>query len=202
MSKVQQPFMPGNPASESRDSARFKFRDNGLGFSPITIALHWMIAVLVLSIIALKVLHSIDPALGSPRYVNLFGAVLFPISIYRFWSRITSWHPLPVGTPNPIEVIVSRSVAVALALAMVLLPIAAWLTKSCGGQAIELPGGLVVPALLGVHPDAVHAFDVLFDIGAGAFLCGLALHMFGAFKNHFVLKNDSLKRMLGKHVEL
>lgn len=202
MSKVQQPFMPDNPAGHSRDSARFKFRDNGLGFSPITIALHWMIAVLVLSIIALKLLYSIDPALGSPRYVNLFGAALFPLSVYRFWARITSWHPLPVGTPNPIEVIVSRSVAVALALAMVLLPIAAWLMKSCAGQAIELPGGLIVPPLLDVHPDAAHVFDVLYDIGAGAFLCGLALHMFGAFKNHFVLKNDSLKRMLGKHVEL
>ena len=44
--------------------------------------------------------------------------------------------------------------------------------------------------------------DVLFKIGATAFLAGLALHMFGAFKNHFLLKNDALKRMLGKHVEL
>ncbi|TFW34285.1 cytochrome B, partial [Pseudomonas fluorescens] len=44
--------------------------------------------------------------------------------------------------------------------------------------------------------------DVLFNIGASAFLAGLALHVFGAVKNHFLLKNDTLKRMLGKHVEL
>jgi cytochrome b561 len=43
---------------------------------------------------------------------------------------------------------------------------------------------------------------VLFDIGAWAFLAGLALHVFGALKNHFLLKNNTLKRMLGKHVEL
>jgi cytochrome b561 len=44
--------------------------------------------------------------------------------------------------------------------------------------------------------------DVLFNIGATAFLAGLALHLFGAFKNHFVLKNLALRRMLGKQVEL
>ena len=202
MSKAQQSFMSRHSSGESPRHARFKIRDNGLGFSPITIALHWIVAALALSIIALKLAHSIDPAWGSIRYVNLFGTLLFPLSIYRFWARITSWHPLPVGTPNPVEVIVSRSVAVALALAMVLLPIAAWLAKSSAGQPIELPGEIFVPAILSVHPGAAHVFDVLFDIGASAFVCGLALHIFGALKNHFVLKNDSLKRMLGKHVEL
>ena len=36
----------------------------------------------------------------------------------------------------------------------------------------------------------------------GTLVLGLALHIFGACKNHFVLKNDALKRMLGKRVEL
>ncbi|WP_162067477.1 cytochrome b/b6 domain-containing protein [Burkholderia sp. THE68] len=192
MSTTQHHVMPGHPA-------RFKFRDNGLGFSPITIALHWIIALLVLSILALKL---VGPTGTSAPLINLCGTLLFPLSIYRFWARVTSWHPLPVGTPNPVEVIVSRSVAVALALAMVLLPIAAWLAKASAGTPIELPGGFVLPALMNPHAGAAHIFSVLFDIGAGAFLCGLALHMFGAIKNHFVLKNDSLKRMLGKHVEL
>lgn len=195
MSKVQQGVMPGHPV-------RFKFRDNGLGFSPITIALHWMIAFLVLAIIASKIAALVEPASVSQRFVNLCATLLFPLSIYRFYARITSWHPLPVGTPNPVEVIVSRSVAVGLALAMVLLPVAAWLAKSSAGVAVELPGGVVIPALMSPHAGAARVFAVLFDIGAGAFVCGLALHMFGAVKNHFVLKNDSLKRMLGKHVEL
>jgi cytochrome b561 len=195
MSHVQQDVTAAQPI-------RFKFRDNSLGFSPITIALHWMIALLVLSIIASKIVGLVEPASESARFVNLCGTLLFPLSVYRFWARITSWHPLPVGTPNPVEVIASRSVAVALALAMVLLPIAAWLGKSSAGVPIGLPGGFTVPPLMSPHAAAAHVFSVLFDIGAGAFLCGLALHMFGAFKNHFVLKNDSLKRMLGKHVEL
>jgi cytochrome b561 len=46
------------------------------------------------------------------------------------------------------------------------------------------------------------ALDILFVIGLAPFVGGVALHVFGACKAHFVLKNDSLRRMLGKHVEL
>ncbi|WP_241018435.1 cytochrome b/b6 domain-containing protein [Paraburkholderia sp. Tr-20389] len=180
----------------------FQWRDNGLGFSPVTIALHWIVAVLVLAIVALEIVLWVSPGTALTSVLNLLGTVLFPVSIYRFWARVTSWHPLPVGTPNPVEVIVSRSVATALALAMVLLPIAAWLAKSAAGQLVELPGGWIIPSPMQPDAQAAHVFDVLFRIGATPFLLGLALHIFGACKNHFVLKNDALKRMLGKRVEL
>ncbi|QEY63017.1 cytochrome B [Metapseudomonas lalkuanensis] len=183
-----------------------QLRDNGLRFSPITVMLHWIVAALLFSIIGLAI--AISQAADESRQMeltqmqNLLGIFLFLVSIYRFWARVTSYHPLPVGTPNPIEVIISRSVAVALALAMVLLPIAAWLAKSAAGEAIALPGGLALPALVEPNAQLQRVIEILFNVGATAFLAGLALHIFGALKNHLVLKNDSLKRMLGKQVEL
>jgi superoxide oxidase len=188
--------------SAARPRSPFRLRDTGLGFSPVTIALHWTVAAVALAIIALEISLSIAYSAEQAHVLNLLGTVLFPISVYRFWARVTSWHPLPVGTPNPVEVIVSRSVAVGLALAMVLLPIAAWLYKSAAGEIIALPGGWIVPALMAPHAQVAAVVNVLFRIGAAAFVCGLALHIFGACKNHFALKNDALKRMLGKHVEL
>ncbi|WP_223504428.1 cytochrome b [Pseudomonas sp. GL-RE-29] len=183
-----------------------QLRDNGLRFSPITVALHWVVAFSLLAIFVLQL--SIGQAssealrMGLGRVQNLLGLILFLVSIYRFWARITSYHPLPVGTPNPIEVIISRSVAASLALAMVLLPIAVWASRAAAGEVVELPGGLWIPALLPTNATLKHVVDVLFNIGASAFLAGLALHIFGAVKNHFLLKNNTLKRMLGKHVEL
>lgn len=183
-----------------------QLRDNGLRFSPLTVVLHWVVVVALLSIIGLQgvVEHVSSDAVRTAcvLWQNLMGLILFLVSLYRFWARITSYHPLPVGTPNPIEVIVSRSVAVALALAMVLLPVAVWASRAAAGVAVELPGGFVIPALLPTDATLKYVVDVLFDIGASAFLAGLALHIFGAVKNHFLLKNNTLKRMLGKHVEL
>jgi len=183
-----------------------QLRDNGLRFSPLTVVLHWAVVVALLSILGLQasVEYASSDALRGAfvRWQNLAGLILFLVSLYRFWARITSYHPLPVGTPNPIEVIVSRSVAVALALAMVLLPVAVWASRAAAGVAVELPAGAVIPLLLPTDATLKYVVDVLFDIGASAFLAGLALHIFGAVKNHFLLKNNTLKRMLGKHVEL
>ncbi|KER68445.1 cytochrome B561 [Burkholderia cepacia] len=183
-----------------------QLRDNGLRFSPITIVLHWIVAILLFSIIGLAIVMACtaDDAqrMRLEAWQNLLGVALFLLSVYRLWARLSSFHPLPLGTPNPVDVIVSRSVAVALALAMVLLPVAAWLLRSAGGEVVALPGGYAVPALIAPGPRIRHVVDVLFRIGAIAFLAGLALHLFGALKSHFVLKNDALKRMLGKQVEL
>jgi cytochrome b561 len=183
-----------------------QLRDNGLRFSPITVALHWIVAFSLLSIICLQgfIAHAPDEVVRMElaKVQNLIGLVLFLVSIYRFWARVTAYHPLPVGTPNPIEVIISRSVAVALALAMVLLPIAVWASRSAAGDVTALPWGFAIPALLPANQALKQVVDVLFDIGASLFLAGLALHIFGAIKNHFLLKNNTLKRMLGKHVEL
>lgn len=183
-----------------------QLRDNGLGFSPITLVMHWFVAALLFAIVGLGIAI---PQIGDEarrvdlgQVQNLLGTVLFVVSIYRFWARVTSYHPLPVGTPNPMEVIISRSVAVALALAMVLLPIAVWLYRSAAGVPIDLPGGFSIPVLVGPNESVKNVVGVLFNIGATAFLAGLGLHIFGACKNHFVLKNDAVKRMLGKHVEL
>ena len=202
MSNSHMSSMNDAPSPDTRAQGRFQWRDNGLGFSPVTIALHWIVAALVLAIIAIEIVLWISPDAGLGRVLNLLGTILFPVSIYRFWARVTSWHPLPVGTPNPVEVIVSRSVATSLALAMVLLPVAAWLAKSAAGQVVELPGGWFIPSPMQPDVQAAQVFEVLFRIGATPFVLGLALHIFGACKNHFVLKNDALKRMLGKRVEL
>jgi superoxide oxidase len=202
MSKLQTSYRHEPQTNMTRVRSGFQFRDNGLGFSPITLIVHWIVAAVLLSILAIEVVRFFSPSVETTRVLNLLGAVLFPISIYRFWARVTSYHPLPLGTPNPVELIISRSVALGLALAMALLPLAAWLTKSADGEPIELPGRLFIPSLIPQNHEAAQIFGILFDIGATAFLLGFALHIFGACKNHFVLKNDTLKRMLGKHVEL
>lgn len=182
-----------------------QLRDNGLGFSPITIALHWIVAALLcaIGVLAVAAQGAGEAARAETlRLQNLLGLLLFLVSLYRFWARVTSFHPLPVGTPNPVEVIVSRSMSTALALAMVLLPVAAWLSRAAGGEAVALPGGLALPTLVAPDAGLKRVVDLLYRIGATAFLAGLALHLFGACKNHFVLKNDALRRMAGKHVEL
>jgi superoxide oxidase len=91
-----------------------------LRLSPVTIVLHWVVALLIVAIVIIEVVPAATYNAEIVRLGNLLGVVLFLVSIYRFWARIASDHPLSVGTPNTVEVIVGQSVAVGMALAMVL----------------------------------------------------------------------------------
>lgn len=184
-----------------------QWRDNGMGFAPLTLVLHWVHALLLACLLLLwlalvlgAVPQSQAGAALSAR--NLLGCAVCALSVWRLWARLTSVHPLPVGTPNPVEIIVSRTNAAALLLAGVLLPVAAWLSQAAAGRVVPLPWGLDLPALPGPSPVLHRVVDVLFAVGATAAAAGLALHLFGALKNHFVLRNDALWRMLGRKVEL
>ncbi|MGO4576464.1 cytochrome b [Cupriavidus sp. 2TAF22] len=183
-----------------------QYKDTGLRFSRITIFIHWLIAAAVALMVWLGL--SASQLENGPEKAEILrvhggvGALVLVVSIYRLWARLTSYHPLPLGSPNPIEVIIGRSVAVGLALATVLLPLDGWLAMSAAGEVITLPGGIVLPALTGPNAEVAYVAKLLHKIGVYAFLAGLALHIFGAVKHHFVLRNDTLKRMLGKNVEL
>jgi len=183
-----------------------QLRDTGLAFSPVTIVLHWLAAALVFALLALALVQACS---DNPTWVQramslqaLLALVLFPLSAYRLWARLRSHHPLPIGTPDPVQVIVARSVALAMLLATVLLPVAAWLALSAADRAIVLPGGYRLPQPIAPDEGLARVFTRLFQAGTVAFLAGLALHIVGAARNHFVLRNQTLHRMLGRRVEL
>jgi cytochrome b561 len=184
-----------------------QWRDNGMGFAPLTLVLHWLQALVVAALLLMWLalaLGAVPPGQAPDVLAarNLLGVLVFVLSAWRLWARLSSVHPLPVGTPNPIEIIVGRTNAAALLLAGVLLPVAAWLSQAAAGIAVPLPWGLYLAALPGPSPALHRVVDVLFAVGASAAAAGLALHLFGALKNHYVLRNDALWRMLGRKVEL
>lgn len=184
-----------------------QWRDNGMGFAPVTLVLHWLQALMVAALLLLWLVlasGTVVPQQAANMLAarNLLGVAIFALSAWRLWARLSSVHPLPVGTPNPVEIIVSRTNAVALLLAGVLLPVAAWLSHAAAGRAVPLPWGWHLPALAMPSPALHRVVEVLFAIGASAAAAGLALHLFGALKNHFVLRNEALWRMLGRRVEL
>ena len=80
-----------------------QLRDNGLRFSPITLVLHWIVAALLFSIIGLGIAIALVGEVQKPEWTrvqNLLGTILFFVSIYRFWARVTS----PTSTADAAQV--------------------------------------------------------------------------------------------------
>ena len=78
---------------------------------------------------------------------------------------------------------------------MIFMPVAGWLVLSASGKPIPF-FGLVLPPLMGENTDAAHQIKELHEtVGTiGYYLIGL--HALAALVHHYVMKDDTLRRML------
>lgn len=183
-----------------------QLHDTGLRFSPLTLFLHWTVAAAVLALLGLGFAAArLEQGPGKLALLGWHGSVglcVFVLSLYRLWARLRFHHPLPVGAVSPIELIVSRSLAVALIVATVVLPLLGCLALSAAGTKLWLFGWIALAPLVDPAPGWARVAGLLHSLGAYAFTAGLALHVYGAIQHHVVKKDDTLRRMLGKQVEL
>ncbi len=183
-----------------------QLHDTGLRFSPLTLFLHWTVAVAVLALLGLGFAAArLEPGAGKLALLGWHGSIglcVLPLSLYRLWARLRFHHPLPVGAVSPIELIVSRSLAVALLIATVVLPLLGWIALSAAGTKLRWFGLIALAPLIDPAPGWAGVAGLLHRFGAYAFAAALALHVFGALRHHVVDKDDTLRRMLGKQVEL
>jgi len=127
-----------------------------------------------------------------------FGALVLPLYTFRLYWRIISFHPAPLGGANPAQVLVGRGVALGMILAGVVLPVLYWAKEAQVGAGLSA-FGISMPSFT-TEPGIVVAS--LFWLGTVAFLLGFFLHIFGAFNHQYVLKDESLKRLAGRKIEL
>ncbi|MDD5334995.1 MAG: cytochrome b/b6 domain-containing protein [Rhodoferax sp.] len=183
-----------------------QLHDTGLRFSPLTLFLHWAVAAAVLALLGLGLAAArLEPGPAKLALLGWHGSIglsVLLLSLYRLWARLRFHHPLPVGAVSPIELIVSRSLAIALIAATLVLPLLGWTALSAAGTQLRLFGGVALTPLVDPAPGLAGVARLLHSLGAYAFAAALALHVYGALRHHIVNKDDTLRRMLGKQVEL
>lgn len=115
------------------------------------------------------------------------------------WLRVALhfFGPVPGIKPEPSRwVKLSASLMhVALYVLMIGLPPLGWLILSASGKPV-LFFGLQLPALVGENKDLAELFKEIHETGgpAGYFLIGL--HAAAALYHHYVVRDDTLRRML------
>ena len=162
-----------------------RLRDNGLHFGLVSVVGHWGGAtILAAFLLSAAASEFFDAEFNSTRVATLWIALLTaPIFAFRLYWRVTNFHPAPLGGANPAQVLAGRGVAMGMLLAGVVLPILYW-TKEVVATASSW---WLTP---------------LFWLGVAFFLGVLILHLYGAFTHIFILKDDSLKRLMGHKVDL
>lgn len=167
-----------------------------------SIRLHWLTALLMVAVYACIELREFYPKgsdirEGFKTWHFMLGLSVLAVTLIRLYFRTKYKAPEIAPKPSKHLMLVAHVAHALLYLMMVALPILGWLTLSAAGKPIPF-FGLELPALVAENEVFAKTLKGLHKtIGtAGYFL--IAVHAAAALFHHYVVKDNTLTRMLKK----
>ena len=168
-------------------------------YTPVAKGLHWLMAVLILGLLALGIYMSDLPL--SPQKLQLyswhkwFGVTVFLLLWLRLAWRVTHRPPALPETLSPPMRLAAHAGHAALYGLMVVIPLSGWLMSSAKGVQTVWFGVLPIPALRGRDKALGDLLKEAHEALNWLLMLTLAGHLSAALWHHFVLKDDTLRRM-------
>ena len=169
-------------------------------YSTVSLILHWGIAALVVTQIALITASDATEGPISREFVSVHKAVGLSILILTLvrlgWRVANPAIPLPAGNPR-WQWLLARATHVLFYVLLIGMPLGGWAASSAAGREISWFGLFNWPLLpLPQSRELAGQFMNMHELGAKALYVLLALHVIGALKHHFVDQDNVLHRMI------
>lgn len=168
-------------------------------YTRTAIALHWLIAALILVAFPLGVYMHELPL--SPRKLQLYSyhkwlgiTVLLAVAVRLLW-RIGHRPPAPLPGPR-WQVAAAHAVHHLLYLLIVAVPLSGWLMSSALGFPVVWFGVLPLPDLVAKDKELGEALKIVHQGLNFSLLALVVVHVAAALKHHFFDRDATLVRML------
>ena len=181
--------------------------DSKLKLSRITVALHWIVGITIICMLAVGIYMEENEVYALYPIHKSVGALIFLVILARVVWRISQGWPEPVSTYSKIEQLLSKAAHYVLLIGSVIIPLSGLMMSIAGGHGLSIFGLEVVPT----NPDPLNpdktaplngsiakAGHTLHGLVSNLMIATIVLHIAGALKHHIMDKDGTLKRMLGK----
>ena len=173
------------------------------GYDLLAIAFHWAMAALLLALLALGWYMVSLPDAGYDTWkITLILAhkaigmlALALVAVRLGWRLARALPPLAAGLPEWQQVAARLAHLVFYAL-MFALPLTGWIMSSAGGYPVPFFDWFDMPDIVGLNDWVFHLSIVVHRWLAYALGALLAVHAGAALRHHFILRDDTLRRML------
>jgi cytochrome b561 len=123
------------------------------------------------------------------------------IVILAFTAARLAWHlsgtrPVLLGPSRLYERVLAHAVHVSFYIVLIAMPLTGWLMSSAANFSVSVFGLFTLPDLVAPDKALGKAFEAAHSWLAWILIGLVALHVAGALKHHFVLRNDTLRRMI------
>ncbi len=178
--------------------------------SGLTIALHWLVGLSILTLCGVGIYMVRQEAWPLYPIHKSVGILVFVLIVLRLVWRLKNGLPKPVREFGRFEHLAAKAVHWLLLLGTLAMPLTGMLFSGASGHGfgvfgVELfPGhhapdkpGQALPLNAGLS-DLAQALHGYFGY---LLLALVALHVAGALKHHFIDRDSTLSRMLGRRAE-
>lgn len=170
-------------------------------YAGASIALHWLMAVLLAATAATIEMKGLYPKGSAPRELLKTAHFTLGMSVFALvWLRLLArtWATAPRITPAPPawQARLGQLMHAALYVLMIALPLLGWLALSAKGQPITLLGGLELPQLIAESKATAHRIKDLHEALATAGYVLVGAHAAAALVHHYLVRDNTLLRML------
>lgn len=167
-----------------------------------SIALHWVMLALMIAVYACIELKGFYPKgsdirEGLKTWHFMLGLSVLSLALIRLYFKFSSVTPPIVPAPTKLQTAAAHIGHALLYVLMIAVPIGGWLMLSAAGKPIPF-FGLTLPPLLSENKELAKAIKEIHETAGtlGYYLIGL--HALAALFHHYVLKDNTLIRMLPK----
>jgi cytochrome b561 len=169
-------------------------------YGTLSIALHWLMFLLMAAVYATIELRELFPKGSDPRETLkslhfMLGLSVLLLVTLRIYAKVTSVTPIITPGLSPIQDYAAKLGHLALYGLMVAMPVLGWLMLSAAAKPIPF-FGLELPALLAENKDLAKSLKEIHEtIGViGYYLIGI--HVLAALYHHHIRKDNTLTRIL------
>lgn len=169
-------------------------------YGSLSIALHWLMLVLLIGVYACIELKGSFPKGSEPRELLkqwhfMLGLSVFALVWLRLLARVIAPTPKIVPAIPAWQAIPAKLMHAALYALMIGAPLAGWLILSAAGKPIPF-FGLELPPLVDKNPDLAGQIKELHELAGTAGYWLIGLHAAAGLFHHYVSRDNTLTRML------
>ena len=172
-------------------------------YGSMAIALHWIMAILVIVMISVGFYMGTMPK-GDPKWEIMAmhkasGLIVLVIALFRWYWVLTNEKPKPLDNWSKADIALSHATKWLLMILIVLMPVAGIIMSLFNGHDISFFGLFNIEAMAEKNKMLSGIAHTIHEKGAWVIAIIAGLHILAAFKHHFMSKDETLNRMLGRN---